>query len=311
MDFSVIIPTFNSSLFVAQALDSIRLATNSTKFEIIVVDDCSSDAEELAIVLRHYPEARLVSKVKRSNAADSRNIGFEQSLTGHVFFLDSDDEFLPGSIDRRIELHNHSRAGLIFGNYVLNRRGQITQTFLPAYADEDMREYLFSSFGDFRSSTLSISKVDFKGVNFDARSFKHQDWIFGIRCKDAGETLKFDKEPLVLINVGGESRMSSLANVDASRYFCSSYLKLQSHINAFSRKHWVVTLLNGDSCGAGFYCQIYKAESVREGINCVLYKIFGSPPLIRIARPLTTMVLSLKRVFRAMAYRAQPARRPY
>ncbi len=311
MDFSVVIPTFNSSLFVAQALDSVRLATNSDQFEIIVVDDCSADISELASALRSYPEARLVRKAKRSNAADSRNIGLEQSLAGHVFFLDSDDEFLPGSIDRRIELHNHSSAGLIFGNYVINQSGRLTQIFLPAYAGEDMREYLFSNFGDFRGSTLSISKVDFKGANFDAHSFKHQDWIFGIRCKDAGETLKFDQEPAVLINVGGEARMSSRANVDASRYFCASYLKRQSHINAFSRKHWLVTLLNGDSCGAGFYCQIYKAESVREGIDCVLYKIFGSPPLIRIARPLTTMVLSLKRLSRAMAYRTQRARRSH
>ena len=306
MDFSVVIPTFNSSLFVAQALDSVRLATNSDQFEIIVVDDCSADVAKLASALRDYPEARLVSKAKRSNAADSRNIGFEQSLASHVFFLDSDDEFLRGSIDRRIELHDHSSAGLIFGNYVINQGGRITQTFLPAYSGGDVRDYLFSSVGDFRSSTLSISKVDFRGANFDAHSFKHQDWIFGIRCGDAGEKLKFDQEPVAIINVGGEARMSNRANVDASRYFCNNYLNRQSHINAFSRKHWVITLLNGDSCGAGFYYQIYKAESVREWIDCAAYKVFGSSSLIWIARPLTTGVLLLKRLFRAMRYRTQP-----
>ena len=305
MDFSVIIPTFNSSLFVAQALDSVRLATNRDQFEIIVVDDCSADVAELASTLRNYPEARLVSKAKRSNAADSRNIGFEQSLASHVFFLDSDDEFLVGSIDRRIELHNHCGAGLIFGNYFLKRNGHIRQSNLPAYSGGDVRDYLFSNVGDFRSSTLSISKVNFRGASFDAHSFKHQDWIFGIRCGDAGEKLKFDQEPVAMINVGGEARMSSRANVDASRYFCVNYLKRQSHVNAFSRKHWVVTLLNGDSSGAGFYYKIYKAGSVREWIGCTVYKIFGSSPLIWIARPLTKGVLLLKRLFRAMGYRTQ------
>ena len=108
MDFSVIIPTFNSSLFVAQALDSIRLATNSDHFEVVVVDDCSADIAELGELLNNYPEARLVTKTNRGNAAESRNIGFEQSRADHVFFLDSDDEFLPGVIDRRIDRHRSS-----------------------------------------------------------------------------------------------------------------------------------------------------------------------------------------------------------
>ena len=305
MDFSVIVPTFNSSLFVTQALASIRLATNSDQFEIIVVDDCSADASELASALRSYPEARLVHKAKRSNAADSRNIGFEQSLAGYVFFLDSDDEFLPGSIDRRIELHNHSRAGLIFGNYVINQSGRLTQSFLPAYSGEDLRDYLFTSFGDFRSSTLSISKVDFRGADFDAHSFKHQDWIFGIRCNDSGEVLNFDREPVAIINVAGEARMSNRANIDASRYFCRNYLKQQGHINAFSRKHWVITLLSGDSRAARFYSQIYKAQSVREWIYCAVYKIFGSSPLIWLGGLLTAGILRLKRLLRAMGYGSQ------
>lgn len=306
MDFSVVIPTFNSSLFVAQALDSIRLATNSDQFEIIVVDDCSADVAKLASTLGDYPEARLVNKAKRSNAADSRNIGFELSRTSHVFFLDSDDEFLPGSIDRRIEFHRHSSAGLIFGNYLLNRDGRIRQSSLPVYSGGDVRDYLFSNVGDFRSSTLSISKVDFRGASFDAHSFKHQDWIFGIRCWDAGEKIKFDQEPAAIINLSRDARMSNRANVDASHYFCVNYLKRQSHVNAFSRKHWMITLLNGDSRAARFYCRIYKAESAREWVDYNVYKIFGSSVLIWIARPLTTGVLRLKRLFRAMGYRTQP-----
>jgi glycosyltransferase involved in cell wall biosynthesis len=300
MDFSVVIPTFNSSLFIARALDSVRLATNSSQFEIIVVDDCSADIAELDKLLSVYPEARLVNKPKRGNAAESRNMGFEQSRASHVFFLDSDDEFLPGSIDRRNDLHRRSSAGLIFGNYVLNQGEPEIQIELPSYSGEDVRDYLFSNFGDFRSSTLSISKVEFGGSSFDPLSFKHQDWIFGIRCGDAGEKIEFDPEPVAIINAGREAQMSSRANVDASRYFCSNYLELQSHINTFSRKQWIAALLSGDSHAAGFFCQIYKAQSAREWLDRALYRTLGSAPFIRITRPLTIGALRLKGLLRAI-----------
>jgi glycosyltransferase involved in cell wall biosynthesis len=300
MDFSVIVPTFNSSLFVTQALASIRLATNSDQFEIIVVDDCSADVSELASALRSYPEARLVHKAKRSNAAESRNMGFEQSRANYVFFLDSDDEFLPGSIDRRINLHRQSGAGLIFGNYVLNQGEPEILIELPSYSSEDMRDYLFSNFGDFRSSTLSISKSEFGGSSFDPLSFKHQDWTFGIRCGDAGEKIEFDKEPVAIINAVHEARMSNRANVDASWYFCSNYLERQSQINAFSRKHWMSTLLNGDSRAAEFFCRIYKAQSAREQFGRAIYRVLGSSLLIRITRLLTIGAWRLKRLLWAI-----------
>ncbi|HWJ59042.1 MAG TPA: glycosyltransferase family A protein [Sphingomicrobium sp.] len=94
---SVIIPAFNRAHLVGYAIDSV-LAQRFTDFELIVVDDGSTDAT--ASLVRKYddPRIRLVEQDNRgSNAA--RNAGIRAAKAPLLTFLDSDDLYLSGKLD--------------------------------------------------------------------------------------------------------------------------------------------------------------------------------------------------------------------
>ena len=103
---SVIVPLYNVEKYVGECLDSI-LAQTFTNFEVIVVDDCSTD-DSVKVVESYMPKfgGRLSISVlkKKSNGGGSipRNRGLELSRGKYVFFLDSDDAITPTAFE---ELH--------------------------------------------------------------------------------------------------------------------------------------------------------------------------------------------------------------
>ena len=98
-DVSVIIPLYNSEEYVAECLDSLLIQTFQN-FEIIVVDDCSTD-DSVKIIENYAPRfnGRLkLTKTEKNLRCPglSRNIGLSLARGEYIQFLDSDD-FLLGS----------------------------------------------------------------------------------------------------------------------------------------------------------------------------------------------------------------------
>jgi glycosyltransferase involved in cell wall biosynthesis len=87
---SVIIPTHNRAGFLAQAIDSV-LAQTYANFELIVVDDGSSD--ETKPLLASYGKALTALRQENRGPAAARNAGIRAARYPLLAFLDSDDQF--------------------------------------------------------------------------------------------------------------------------------------------------------------------------------------------------------------------------
>ncbi|MBU2177459.1 MAG: glycosyltransferase family 2 protein [Gammaproteobacteria bacterium] len=98
---SIIMPMFNRSATVGRALDSL-LAQNYQFFEVIVVDDGSSDSsvERVRPYLKDS-RFRLVELIENRGVNYARNYGLDliSSDSDWVTFLDSDDEFVEGALE--------------------------------------------------------------------------------------------------------------------------------------------------------------------------------------------------------------------
>jgi hypothetical protein len=94
--FSVIVPTYNRSALLSEAIDSV-LAQRFTDFEVIVADDGSTDGTTQ--VLQSYGDRiRVVRQANRGPGA-ARNLAATEARGRYLAFLDSDDRWFPWTLD--------------------------------------------------------------------------------------------------------------------------------------------------------------------------------------------------------------------
>lgn len=97
---SCILPVFNGERFLAQALGSI-VDQGGAALDIIVIDDGSTDRS--AEVASGFPGVR-VHRQANAGVAEARNAGLELARGQFIAFLDADDLWLPGKLDRQLRL---------------------------------------------------------------------------------------------------------------------------------------------------------------------------------------------------------------
>jgi glycosyltransferase involved in cell wall biosynthesis len=98
---TVIIPAYNRSQMLAEALASVRAQT-FRDFQVVVVDDGSE--EDLRSVVEPFGPAVRHLRTERGGAARARNAGVAAARTDLVAFLDSDDLWLPEHLARTVDV---------------------------------------------------------------------------------------------------------------------------------------------------------------------------------------------------------------
>jgi glycosyltransferase involved in cell wall biosynthesis len=91
---TIVIPTFNRLSLVRQAIDSVLRQTYSN-WELVVVDDGSTDQSFEAISSIDDPRIRVIRLEHTGNIAFARNIGAKSGRGEWLSFLDSDDVWVP------------------------------------------------------------------------------------------------------------------------------------------------------------------------------------------------------------------------
>ncbi len=89
---SVVIPTYNAEQTIGKAVKSV-LSQTYAPYEIIVVDDCSTD--NTVNVLRSFQDLKIIHLKINSGPSIARNHGWDQATGDIIAFLDSDDEWHP------------------------------------------------------------------------------------------------------------------------------------------------------------------------------------------------------------------------
>jgi glycosyltransferase involved in cell wall biosynthesis len=97
---SIVIPTYNRASFLKEAIDSV-LSQTYRNFELIVVDDGSTD--ETPKLLSSYGEKIKVIKKANKGPSAARNRGIKAAKGGWIAFLDSDDVWKPGKLEKQVQ----------------------------------------------------------------------------------------------------------------------------------------------------------------------------------------------------------------
>jgi len=110
---SIIIVNYNVQGYLRQCIKSICANPPHCSFEIIVVDNASSDGS-VEMVKNEFPQIRLIANPENVGFARGNNIGFENAHGEFIFILNPDTIVLPGTLDTLIAfLKEHPSAGVV------------------------------------------------------------------------------------------------------------------------------------------------------------------------------------------------------
>ena len=101
ISFSVIIPLYNKAPYIERAVKSV-LSQDYPHFEIIVVNDGSSDGGEKIVTKLEDERLKLVSQ-KNAGVSAARNTGAKEAQYEYLAFLDGDDTWEPNFLSELVK----------------------------------------------------------------------------------------------------------------------------------------------------------------------------------------------------------------
>lgn len=179
---SVVIPSFNRAHRVGDAIRSV-LAQTFQDFEIIAVDDGSTDATISALKEITDPRLRILRHPVNRGAAAARNTGIAEATGRYIALLDSDDTWYPQKLERQLAWlkQNSGRARAVCSGFELvlpgNRAVQRqSEPFL-----EQSHLYLGCRCGPGSTLVAEASVFEEAGL-FDEALRRLEDWDWLLRC---------------------------------------------------------------------------------------------------------------------------------
>lgn len=107
---SIIMPSYNTAEYIAASIESV-IQQSYANWELIIVDDCSTDHS--VEVIRGFRDSRIILLQNETNsgAAVSRNYGLREAKGKWIAFLDSDDLWVPDKLEKQLRfMINHNYA---------------------------------------------------------------------------------------------------------------------------------------------------------------------------------------------------------
>lgn len=123
---SIITPAYNSALYLAETIESV-IAQKYYDWEMLIVDDCSSDYTRDIITDYHQrdPRIKLLETKQNSGTAKARNIGIDAASGDYIAFLDSDDLWDKDKLAIQLEKMKTEQVLFSFTSYfVMSQSGR-------------------------------------------------------------------------------------------------------------------------------------------------------------------------------------------
>ena len=249
---SIIIPTYNRAGTIVRALESV-LDQTFTNYEVIVIDDGSTDNTRLAL-------APYLSKIKyiyqdNRGVSSARNRGIRESKEELIAFLDSDDVWLPRKLEKQVEFLVSNRKVFILA--CLAEGDTIDPKHLKMRkAQNQFLIFLETPFPENVSRYLVRKECFEKCGLFDPSLPRSEDWELWLRFIKKGFRFDFVEEPLVRYGISPASLSKNLVTLLQGNL----HIK-QKHVDSISnplKRLWI---------GSKFLARTYSILSWNYGLS--------------------------------------------
>lgn len=115
---SIIMPSYNTANYISESIESV-LSQTYTNWELIIVDDCSTDnTDEVVNSFLKDRRIRYLKNKKNSGAAVSRNRALREAEGKWIAFLDSDDLWMSEKLEKQVNFMKENDYHFSYTNYL-------------------------------------------------------------------------------------------------------------------------------------------------------------------------------------------------
>lgn len=266
---SVVIPTYNRGYLIERTINSV-LSQTYTNFELLIVDDASTDNTEQIISNIHDKRLNYIRLEQNTNGTKPRNIGIQNSKGDFIAFLDSDDEWLPNKLEKQLNFINqlNSEEFLCFTGLIKNN-GVIEEPTKQRVLrnNEDIMDYILIEDNLVQTSTYMLPAKIAKKVEFNPTVKKHQDWDFCLRLKKQDVEFIYYPENLTVWNIDArDDRITSNTKYNYSLDWYNnskSYLSKRAQYSFLAKIAANYYVLNKQKFKAlGIYIRAYFTNAI-------------------------------------------------
>ena len=231
---SIVIPTYNRAELLKRSVQSI-LDQTYQDFEVIVVDDGSTDNTEEVVKCFADNRIQYIKHDRNRGASAARNTGIRAASARYIAFQDSDDEWLPQKLEKQVGMLGTSstEVGVVYSGF-WKVRGR-TKLYIPIPSvplkEGDIHEVLLRrNFVGIPVTIIRRECFEKAGV-FDEKLSMYEDWELWIRISKHYE-FRYIAEPLVITHcsAGGVNTQESLVLAKSIEYI------VQKHLGEYSRR---------------------------------------------------------------------------
>jgi glycosyltransferase involved in cell wall biosynthesis len=272
---SVVIPVYNRAHLIQRAIGSV-LAQTYRNFEIVVVDDASTD--DLAGVLSRAapPQLRRVVHPRNRGAAAARNTGVSAAAGEYVAFLDSDDIWYPQKLAAQVATMRDQPpdvAGTVCA-YDCVKTGRPPRCVAPNWTPLTFARSQLLGCTCGPGTTLLCRRAVFAEIGpYDEELRRLEDWDWLLRLAGNGYSLLGSRDVLAWVEVGaGGSR----GHIDAALgRIRERHAAAVAREGAGSRRCFAATL-HLEAAAAALAERAYAAAAIEMMRSLVLYPMRGA-----------------------------------
>ena len=205
---TVVVPAYNRATTIARCLQSVIRQTYP-QWEVVVVDDGSTDAtrEVTREMAREDSRIRLVEHAQRLGAQAARNTGIREARGEWIAFLDSDDEFLPHSLESRLRRAIEEGRDVVHSACRVRRPdGTVHAYHVPRLSGRVYHRLLRHEGPVFPGLLVKRAALERIGL-LDEQIIAFQEWDTSIRLAHEYE-FSFEARPTFIYDCSGADAMS-------------------------------------------------------------------------------------------------------
>lgn len=205
---SVVIPAYNVAKYIIEALNSV-FAQTYTNYEVIVINDGSSDTEELEVILKPYQKKIVYLKQENQGAASARNAGIKNARGELIAFLDADDLWFPDFLESQTAFLQKNKLDMVWCDaYLFGDSPCAGRTFMqmnPSIEKITIENLLHQKYDIITSGTVARKDVLLAVNGFDDNIFRGHDYDLWVRLLFNNARLGYQKKIMLKYRLRSDS----------------------------------------------------------------------------------------------------------